>query len=152
MPVYCPECGLQQSEAHRYCSRCGALLLSEGTGETTGPFAIWEEEAESGAVPLQRPAGPALAVRSGGGLSGEIFTLGPGRHTIGRSPQSDVFLDDVTVSRNHAAITRDDDGIVVEDLGSLNGTYVNRRRIESPERLADGDELQIGKFRIAFIA
>ena len=96
--------------------------------------------------------GPALAVRSGGGLSGQLFPLDTARLTVGRSPSSDIFLDDVTVSRNHAVLSRESDGALLEDLGSLNGTYVNRRRIEAPERLEDGDEVQIGKFRLAFIA
>jgi pSer/pThr/pTyr-binding forkhead associated (FHA) protein len=91
-------------------------------------------------------------VRSGGGLSGQLFPLDIDRLTVGRSPSSDIFLDDVTVSRNHAVLSRGSDGVVLEDLGSLNGTYVNRRRIEARERLEDGDELQIGKFRLAFIA
>jgi hypothetical protein len=149
--VYCPECGFHQSDAHRYCGRCGALLIVEGqTDEITGGFAMDDEEAAGWAA--AGVGGPALAVRSGGGLSGQLFPLAGARQTVGRSPSSDIFLDDVTVSRNHAVLTRGTDGILLEDLGSLNGTYVNRRRIEASERLEDGDELQIGKFRLAFIA
>ena len=70
--------------------------------------------------------------------------------TIGRSPHSDLFLDDVTVSRHHARILHDEAGFLVEDLNSLNGTYVNRKRIER-HQLFDGDELQIGKFKLAFL-
>jgi pSer/pThr/pTyr-binding forkhead associated (FHA) protein len=70
--------------------------------------------------------------------------------TIGRSPDCDIFLDDVTVSRQHAVIRRNEGSFVIEDQGSLNGTFVNRRRIESTE-LADGDELQIGKYRLTFL-
>ncbi|HJZ61426.1 MAG TPA: FHA domain-containing protein [Miltoncostaeaceae bacterium] len=151
--MYCPECGFHQSEAHNYCERCGALLHVEGkVGDTTGPFAIGDAEADSGVwsggVAVE---GPTLAVRSGGGPTGEIFPVGRWV-TIGRSPDSDIFLDDVTVSRNHAVVFRNDDTVVLKDLGSLNGTYVNRRRIEEDEVLADGDELQIGKFRLTFIA
>ena len=72
------------------------------------------------------------------------------RTTIGRHPDSDVFLDDVTVSRNHAVVTRENDAYVIADQGSLNGTYVNRRRIER-QTLLDGDELQIGKYKLTFI-
>ena len=72
--------------------------------------------------------------------------------TIGRSPSSDIFLDDVTVSRDHALILRQGEGLRLRDLGSLNGTYVNRRRIESEEPLEDGDEVQVGKFRLAYLA
>jgi len=69
---------------------------------------------------------------------------------IGRSPDAGVFLDDVTVSRNHALLVRRRDGLYIDDLGSLNGTYVNRRRIES-HRLADGDEIQVGKYKLSYL-
>lgn len=151
--MYCPECGFHQSEAHRYCGRCGALLIveSQGTGEITGPLAISDAEAEAGA--WQGPAidGPTLAVRSGG-PPGAVFPLEGDSVSIGRSPSADVFLDDVTVSREHAVISRSERGLVLRDLGSLNGTYVNRRRIEGDEVLEDGDEVQIGKFRLTFLA
>ena len=91
--------------------------------------------------------GPALVVRSGGGRAGESFEAIGDRALIGRSPECDVFLDDVTVSRNHALLVRRRDGLYIDDLGSLNGTYVNRRRIES-HRLADGDEIQVGKYKL----
>ena len=149
--MYCPDCGFPQSEAHRYCARCGALLpIEHQTGDTTGPFAV--PESEEGALPPLRVQGPALAVRAGGGLSGEVFAVAAGKLTIGRAPDSDVFLDDVTVSRHHATLTVTTGGVVLEDMGSMNGTYVNRRRIERGEELQDGDELQIGKFRLAYIA
>ena len=95
--------------------------------------------------------GPALVVRSGGGRAGEHFLLQNERTTLGRSPDCDVFLDDVTVSRHHAALSRRGDVFVVEDQGSLNGTFVNRHRVESAE-LSDDDELQIGKYRLIFLA
>ena len=95
-------------------------------------------------------AGAALVIRSGGGRSGESFTIEGDRISIGRSPDAEVFLDDVTVSRNHALIVRRQDGLYIDDLGSLNGTYVNRRRIES-HLLADGDEIQIGKFKLSYL-
>lgn len=151
--MYCPECGFHQSEAHKYCGRCGALLIVEnqGTGEITGPLGISDEQAEAGA--WQGPAieGPTLAVRSGG-PPGAIFALDQETVTIGREPSANVFLDDVTVSRNHAVITRAGATTALRDLGSLNGTYVNRRRIEDEEMLEDGDELQIGKFRLTYLA
>ncbi len=150
--MYCPECGFHQSEAHNFCERCGALLHVEGgTVESTGPFTIADGEHDlSGHGHVVE--GPALAVRTGGGLSGEIFRLSGARVTIGRDAASDIFLDDVTVSRNHAVVTLAEGAVSLQDLASLNGTYVNRRRIDEPESLADGDELQIGKFRLAFIA
>jgi pSer/pThr/pTyr-binding forkhead associated (FHA) protein len=89
-------------------------------------------------------------IRAGGGRAGESFTLTRDRLTVGRRPDSDVFLDDVTVSRDHAVIVRRGSDYYLDDCGSLNGTYVNRRRIES-QRLSDGDELQIGKYKLAFL-
>jgi len=91
-----------------------------------------------------------LVIRAGGGREGEAIALDSDVVTIGRSPHSDLFLDDVTVSRHHARVIKDESGYLVEDLNSLNGTYVNRRRIER-HRLSDGDELQIGKFKLAFL-
>jgi len=90
-------------------------------------------------------------IRLGGGRAGDQFPVGPSRTTIGRAPQSDIFLDDVTVSRDHALIVRRGTEFFIDDCGSLNGTYVNRRRIDS-HRLADGDELQIGKYKLAFFS
>lgn len=152
--MYCPECGFHQSEAHNYCERCGALLHVDAavTRETTGPFAIGDPDAEAPGSGGAIVDGPALAVRSGGGISGEIFRLTRARVSVGRDPESDIFLDDVTVSRNHAELVVSGASVTLHDLGSLNGTYVNRRRIDAPEALVDGDELQIGKFRLAFIA
>ena len=94
--------------------------------------------------------GPALVVRSGGGRAGESFFPSEQRTLIGRSPECDVFLDDVTVSRRHAELVRDGETFTITDLGSLNGTFVNRKRIESAE-LDDDDELQIGKYRLTFL-
>lgn len=93
--------------------------------------------------------GPSLVIRTGG-RAGDSFTLDGERFTIGRDTDSDVFLDDVTVSRNHAVIVRRGDGLFIDDLGSLNGSYVNRRRIES-HPLVDGDELQIGKYKLSYL-
>jgi len=94
--------------------------------------------------------GAVLVIRAGGGRSGESFTLDEDRMSIGRAPDAAVFLDDVTVSRNHALLVRRRDGLHIDDLGSLNGTYVNRRRIESHE-LTDGDEIQIGKYKLSYL-
>ncbi len=111
-----------------------------------------EELAEDPAAALHDLSGkgPALVVRSGGGRAGESFLLSEERTLIGRSPECDVFLDDVTVSRRHSQIARAGEKFTIEDLESLNGTFVNRRRIESAE-LADDDELQIGKYRLTFL-
>jgi hypothetical protein len=150
--VYCPECGFQNPEAANYCSRCGALLVVETGVETTLSFDV-DEAAEEGESLLNTLGitGPALVVRSGGGIAGQPFQPGEGRTLVGRSPECDIFLDDVTVSRRHAEILREDDEFTIRDLGSLNGTYVNRKRIESAT-LENDDEVQIGKFRLTFLA
>src|SRR5207247_10583783 len=111
-----------------------------------------ERDDEAGAALDEvKPGGPALVVRSGGGRAGEHFLLEQEETTVGRSPDCDVFLDDVTVSRRHAVVVRRDGGFFIEDRGSLNGTFLNRRRIESGP-LGDGDELQIGKYRLTFLS
>jgi pSer/pThr/pTyr-binding forkhead associated (FHA) protein len=94
--------------------------------------------------------GPALVVRSGGGIAGQTFHPPEGKTLIGRSPECQIFLDDVTVSRRHAELERNGDTFSIQDLGSLNGTYVNRRRIESAV-LQDDDEVQVGKYRLTFL-
>jgi hypothetical protein len=147
--VYCPECGFQNPESANYCAKCGSLLRTDESGETTMTFVPDEREEEGPELEDFGVKGPALVVRSGGGRAGETFPLDGERTTVGRSPDCDIFLDDVTVSRRHAVIARDGDGLTIEDLGSLNGTFLNRKRIESAP-LADGDELQIGKYRLTF--
>jgi pSer/pThr/pTyr-binding forkhead associated (FHA) protein len=151
--VYCPECGFHQSEAHRFCGRCGARLIVEGqgTGEITGPLAISDQAAETGVWTGPAIEGPTLAVRAGG-PPGAVFRLTGDSVAIGREPSCPVFLDDVTVSRRHADIDLSGGTVTLRDLGSLNGTYVNRRRIEHDEVLESGDEIQIGKFRLVFLA
>jgi pSer/pThr/pTyr-binding forkhead associated (FHA) protein len=148
--IYCQECGLQNPETANYCARCGALLVKEeGGAETTQTFTA--EEGEAGAPDVLEDLGiqgPALVVRSGGGRTGETFHP-EGETTIGRSPDCGIFLDDVTVSRKHAVLTERDGGFFIEDQGSLNGTFVNRKRVEAAQ-LEDGDEVQIGKYRLTF--
>jgi hypothetical protein len=148
--VYCPECGFQNPEAANYCSKCGALLVKDESVETTMTYVPDEAEDESTTLEEMGVKGPALVVRSGGGRTGETFALEGERTLIGRSPDCEIFLDDVTVSRKHAVVHRREDAFVIEDLGSLNGTFVNKRRIESGE-LDDNDEVQIGKYRLTFL-
>ena len=148
---YCPQCGFQNPEAANFCAKCGALLVHEEAGaETT--LALTPDEVEEASVDLGDLGikGPALVVRSGGGLAGEVFSAVGERTTIGRSPDCDVFLDDVTVSRRHAILVHSESRFLLQDQGSLNGTFLNRGRIESAE-LADGDEVQIGKYRLTFL-
>ena len=149
--VYCPECGFQNPEAANYCSRCGSLLYKGEADEQTMTYTP-EDVNEGNTAALQDLAGkgPALVVRSGGGRAGESFFPSGERTLIGRSPECDVFLDDVTVSRRHAELVRDDERFTISDLGSLNGTFVNKKRIESTD-LEDDDEVQIGKYRLTFL-
>jgi hypothetical protein len=150
--VYCPECGFQNPEAANYCSKCGSLLVTEDeSSDTTMAFAPEELDEMGGVTEVERFERPALVVRSGGGRVGEHFLPSGERTTIGRSPDCDVFLDDVTVSRRHAVLLQRDGEFTIEDQGSLNGTYLNRRRIDAPAKLDDGDELQIGKYRLIFL-
>jgi FHA domain-containing protein/zinc ribbon protein len=146
--VYCPECGFQNPEAANYCARCGAYLRRDEQGETTMSLDL-DELGEQG-LHAGEPRGPALVVRAGGGRAGETFETAGLRTLIGRSPDCHVFLDDVTVSRRHAEIVHENDDYVIRDLGSLNGTFVNRHRIEGTVLAAD-DEVQIGKYRMTFL-
>ena len=159
MALHCPECGFVNPEGANYCQKCGAYLARTEGGEgdeekppTTMTYKV-DETGEYQPVDIEEEveeAGAALVIRSGGGRSGESFTVDADRMSIGRSPDAEVFLDDVTVSRNHALLVQRQDGHYIDDLGSLNGTYVNRRRIES-HRLEDGDEIQIGKYKLSYL-
>ena len=146
--VYCTECGFQNPESANYCSRCGALLERGDVDEAT--LALSADEVGELSDEEDGLEGPALVVRTGGGRAGEIFRPQGERTRIGRSPDCEIFLDDVTVSRNHAVLVERDGTFAVEDQGSLNGTFVNRRRIDSV-RLENGDEVQIGKYRMTFV-
>ncbi|MGW7006673.1 FHA domain-containing protein [Streptomyces sp. NPDC054933] len=169
LPV-CTRCGHQNAEASRFCSNCGAPLRggvsSERSSETTSTISISGLEAYEAEVTGQTalpwltpeaqaavealPPGSALLVVKRGPNSGSRFLLDSEITTAGRHPQSDIFLDDVTVSRRHVEFRRSPDGrFSVADVGSLNGTYVNREPIESVG-LNNGDEVQIGKYRLVF--
>jgi pSer/pThr/pTyr-binding forkhead associated (FHA) protein len=154
MALHCPECGFLSDEGANYCQRCGALLpRSEGSGEpVTATYRI-DEAGDLVPVDLVQGTahGPALVIRTGGGRAGESFPVDRERMTIGRRPDSDVFLDDVTVSRDHALLVNRGETWYLDDCGSLNGTYVNRSRIDS-HRLEEGDELQIGKYKLTYHA
>jgi len=139
---YCPKCGAFQgaAEAPKEDATTATYVIDDQTGELK-PVDVGDVAAESG----------ALVIRSGGGRVGQSFPLTGEKMTIGRSPEAGVFLDDVTVSREHATLVRRGGDWFLDDSGSLNGTYVNRQRVDS-HRLADGDELQIGKFKLTFFA
>ncbi|HUH80750.1 MAG TPA: FHA domain-containing protein [Solirubrobacteraceae bacterium] len=150
--MHCTECGFVNNEGANYCQRCGALLpRAEGDGDpATATYRIGETgelvPVEIGEVTAR---GPAFVIRAGGGRMGESFPVDGERMSIGRRPDSEVFLDDITVSRDHALLINRGDDWYLDDCGSLNGTYVNRERIES-HRLQEGDEVQIGKYKLTF--
>ncbi|QWB26937.1 MULTISPECIES: FHA domain-containing protein [Streptomyces] len=170
--LVCTRCGNRNAENSRFCSNCGAPLRpgatperpsettstisisgleaydAEATGQTPTPTLSPEAQAAVDALPL----GSALLVVRRGPNSGSRFLLDGDLTTAGRHPQSDIFLDDVTVSRRHVEFRRGQDGsFTVADVGSLNGTYVNRERIDQVA-VSNGDEVQIGKYRLVFYA
>jgi hypothetical protein len=167
--VFCTVCGTENSPGNRFCSQCGAPLSGESSAAPSGPdstsvFAAtpgsptpaaadvdgeFSAEAHQRAVDALTP-GSALLVVKRGPNAGSRFLLDQDVTTAGRHPESDIFLDDVTVSRRHVEFRRDGLGFAVYDVGSLNGTYVNRERIDSAA-LAGGDEVQIGKFRLVYL-
>ena len=166
--MFCSQCGQQNPEGSRFCARCGApvgaapsdgglgvettstisLPALEGALEADAPAEPVETEAPGALEAL--PPGSALLVVKRGPNAGSRFLLDADVTTAGRHPESDIFLDDVTVSRRHAEFVREGDGFVVRDVGSLNGSYLNRERIEVAV-LAGGDEVQIGKYRLVFL-
>jgi pSer/pThr/pTyr-binding forkhead associated (FHA) protein len=159
--VFCDQCGHQNPDDAKFCARCGHQLTrgagsGAGVADQTSTIALAgvdvDEHDEATAEILDElPAGFALLVVQRGPNAGSRFLLDQTLTTAGRHPDSDIFLDDVTVSRHHATFTRQADGYVLTDAGSLNGTYLNRERIESAP-LGNGDEVQIGKFRLLFFA
>jgi hypothetical protein len=169
--VFCTQCGQQNPEGSRFCARCGAPVEPPAGGggigvDTTSTISLSALEgaldAADGAEPDVAgepgggaldalPPGSALLVVKRGPNAGSRFLLDADTTTAGRHPDSDIFLDDVTVSRRHAEFVREGSGFVVRDVGSLNGTYLNRERIDAAA-LAGGDEVQIGKYRLVFLS
>ena len=152
--VTCPQCGHQNPLSANFCSSCGTDLdrgsdESSTTMTVSVPIESAEEEVQ---VELDElPAGVGMLVVTRGPNSGSRFALDDALVTAGRHPDSGIFLDDITVSRRHAEVRRVGDGYKVADVGSLNGTYLNRERVERAE-LHEGDELQIGTFKLLFLA
>lgn len=154
--MICDRCGHRNSGDANFCSSCGEPLTDAEHRTLNLP----RIDAEPAPPTTPTPGGPVvrdalgeaeglLLIRSGPG-EGSTFVLNEHRTTIGRHPDSDLFLDDITVSRRHAEVTRENEGFVVRDTDSLNGTYVNRERVEQAP-LADGDELQIGRFKLVLV-
>ena len=168
---FCTACGKQNPDDARFCSQCGTRLVGadtsapsqpEAAGETTATIAIGlggdkVDTSDRQLNPVDAaavdalPAGHALLVVQRGPGSGSRFLLDADVVKAGRHPDSEIFLDDVTVSRRHAEFHRSGETFTVSDVGSLNGTYVNRDRIDRVQ-LKDGDEVQIGKYRLVFFS
>ncbi len=167
--MFCTACGTENSAESRYCAQCGTPLaganppaggrpsgpdvtsiLSAGFSPVSSPDTDeFSPEVHQRAIDALTP-GSALLVVKRGPNAGSRFLLDQDVTTAGRHPDSDIFLDDVTVSRRHVEFHREGGGFSVHDVGSLNGTYVNRERIDSAT-LSGGDEVQIGKFRLVYL-
>lgn len=158
--MFCTACGTENPSGSHFCASCGAELPAAASGtDVTGTMTAagslpdvdseFSAEAHQGAVDALTP-GSALLVVKRGPNAGSRFLLDQDVTTAGRHPDSDIFLDDVTVSRRHAEFRREGSGYTVHDVGSLNGTYVNRERIDAAP-LSGGDEVQIGKFRLVYL-
>ena len=169
---FCTACGKQNPDDARFCSQCGTRLVApdaspaESSGEPAGEstetiaFGASREQADTSDRQLSPvdaaavdalPPGHALLVVQRGPGAGSRFLLDTDTVHAGRHPDSEIFLDDVTVSRRHAEFKREGERFTVSDDGSLNGTYVNRDRIDRV-LLTDGDEVQIGKYRLVFFS
>lgn len=160
----CPSCGHVGAAEDRFCASCGSPLSAEAFEalEHTGSItSIIPSGPATGSGPMSAvgsgtqfdlPSGSALLVVHRGPGEGQEYVLdqAAGVLTVGRAPEADIFLDDVTVSRRHAELRHGAQGWSVRDVGSLNGTYVNRVRVDD-QHLDGGDEVQIGKFRFVFL-
>jgi FHA domain/zinc-ribbon domain len=163
---FCTNCGHENPEGSNFCGQCGSALVPGAaraatpekvpTGDTTKAMPAMVEErdtdsltAEDEAAVNALPYGSALLIVQRGANAGSRFLLDTDVVTVGRHQDSDIFLDDISVSRRHATFTRTPEGTVVRDVGSLNGTYVNRDLVEE-RLLRNGDEVQIGKFRLVY--
>jgi FHA domain-containing protein/zinc ribbon protein len=153
--MFCNQCGHRNPPGSNFCSSCGAALNLTTGDDTTATITFTPEERELEedlTVSLDElPEGVGMLVVRKGPNAGSKYLLDAEVTQAGRHPDSDIFLDDITVSRRHAEITRRADGYVLRDVGSLNGTYVNKDRVEETV-LSNGDELQIGKFKLVFFS
>ena len=159
---FCTACGRENPDDARFCSQCGTkMVAAEPSGESTATINIGTgrdktDTSDRALSPVDAaavdalPPGHALLVVQRGPGAGSRFLLDADQVNAGRHPDSHIFLDDVTVSRRHVEITRAGRDYTVRDVGSLNGTYLNRERVDEAP-LRDGDELQIGSFKLVFV-
>lgn len=160
----CTRCGHQNAVGSNFCSNCGERLSVQGplSGDTTRiipavPEVVAQSDVSELAPEVQAavtalPSDHALLVVERGPGEGARYLLDQEVVTVGRHPNSDIFLDDITVSRHHVKFLREGEGWQVADQNSLNGTYVNRTLVDGQAPLRQGDEVQIGKFRMVFFA
>jgi hypothetical protein len=154
--VFCNNCGHRNPEGVNFCSSCGHALLTDGDDATitlqhpaddTGETSVEDHDVTL----VEIPHGSGVLVVTRGSNMGARYLLRENITRAGRHPESDIFLDDITVSRRHVEITHvDGSTFIIRDVGSLNGTYVNRERIEEAS-LLPGDEVQIGKFKLVYL-
>ena len=153
--MYCTNCGHRNPEGSNFCSSCGHALADASGTDTTVTFTPTELETdieeEVRISPEDLEGGRGVLIVKRGPNAGSKFFLDVDATTVGRHPDSDIFLDDITVSRRHAEIRRAPGRFYLHDVGSLNGTYVNKERVEEAD-LRSGDELQIGKFKLVFLS
>ena len=153
--VFCNQCGHRNPPVSAFCSACGTVLdlvtdhtitlaKTDALQDAPGP----DDDVQVSLSNIAR--GTAILVLRGGEGEGQHFVLSSAVTNIGRHADSDIALDDITVSRRHCDVTQESGRFVVRDVGSLNGTYVNQKRVDSTE-LTQGDELQIGKFHLVFL-
>jgi Inner membrane component of T3SS, cytoplasmic domain/zinc-ribbon domain len=152
--VFCHNCGHRNPEGVNFCSSCGASMVTSAPDTSVGVSPVDEigevGDQSSSVGQMELPRGVGLLVVRRGNDEGARFPLETPETTVGRHPDSDVFLDDITVSRKHAVFATEGQVTTVRDAGSLNGTYVNRERIDEAV-LASGDEVQIGKFKLVYL-
>lgn len=153
--VFCNQCGHRNPPVSAFCSACGTVLdivsdhtitlaKTDSLQDAPGP----EDDVQVSLTSISR--GTAILVLRGGEGEGDHYVLSSPLTNIGRHADSDISLDDITVSRRHCEITSENSRFIVRDVGSLNGTYVNQKRVDVIE-LTQGDELQIGKFHLVFL-
>jgi hypothetical protein len=154
--VFCHNCGHRNPSGVNFCSSCGAALPSGSSADATITLFPNDDHGEGAdedslVTKVEVPHGSGAFVVKRGPNIGARYILGPNLTRAGRHPESDIFLDDITVSRRHVDIDHHDDGsVTIRDVGSLNGTYVNRERIDEVA-LKAGDEVQIGKFKLVYL-
>lgn len=172
---FCTQCGHQNPDGAKYCARCGQPLTGPGGAESGTPGSAAQDTTttlpavgvaggtedslitdqlsdDDQAAVRALPGGSALMIVRRGPNEGSRFLMQSDQTNIGRHPDSEIFLDDITVSRRHSTVTRSADGWTIVDQGSLNGTYVRRTLIDGAVVLRHGDEVQVGKFRFTFFA